>query len=356
MKIVRYKLLLAVAIVVIAATIALRGYMQSNSVSPLPLLSKLQASPSPSPTPMPFRDLTVPYLRERSYASKLTTLEPAYERSDYKAYLTSYDSDGLKINGLLTEPSGTMPPGGWPAIIFIHGYIPPTIYETQGQAYSAYVDYLARNGFVVFKIDLRGHDKSEGEASGAYYSSDYSIDALNAYAALQKASFVNPKSIGIWGHSMAGNVTLRALVAKRDIPAAVIWAGAVYSYADQLEFGINDNSYRPPTSSTPRTQRRRFLFDTYGQFNADSPFWKQVAPTNYVSDIKTAIELHHAVDDTVVNIGYSRGLMKVLDSTTVPHQLYEYSSGGHNISGANFSTAMQRTSTFFKQHLTGEAK
>lgn len=246
-----------------------------------------------------------------------------------------------------------MPAGGWPAIVFVHGYIPPSLYKTE-ERYVAHIHALAQSGFVVFKIDLRGHGASEGEATGAYQSSDYVIDTLNAYAALEHADFVNPKAIGLWGHSMAGNITMRAWAAKPTIPAVVIWAGAVYTYLDLAQFGLNDTSYRPPPTSaeqTRQTSRRREMLEKVGSPSATSVFWQEVAPTSYLNDLKGAIELHHAIDDSVVNIGYSRGLMKLLDATSVPHELFEYPSGGHNIDNVNFTIAMQRTIDFFKKYL-----
>jgi dipeptidyl aminopeptidase/acylaminoacyl peptidase len=311
----------------------------------------IQNEVQPSPSPVPFYDLTIPYLKSQTYQSQLGSLEKFSETSTYTSYLTYYTSDNLRINGLLTQPKGEPPAGGWPGIVFIHGYIAPTTYRTQGPQYTGYVDYLARNGFVVFKIDLRGHGSSEGEPGGAYYSSDYNIDALNAYAALQSTAFVNPQRIGLWGHSMAGNVVMRTVAAKPDIPAAVIWAGAVYSYEDFQKYGIRDNSYRPPGMSTQRQRRRDELFKAHGQFSKDSSFWRQVAPTNYLSEIKTALQVHHAVDDAVVNIGYSRDLNSLLDNTSITHELFEYRTGGHNLTGTSFNQAMQRTVEFFKNHL-----
>lgn len=305
----------------------------------------------PSPTPFPFIELTVPYLREREYKSALGPLETYSHAGSYTSYLTNYDSDGLKVNGLLTIPTGEKPEKGFPAIVFIHGYIPPTLYRTT-EKYSDYVDYLARNGFVVFKIDLRGHGDSEGTPGGGYFGSDYIVDALNAYAALQSADFVNPNAIGMWGHSMAGNILLRSQVAKPEIPAIVIWGGAVYSYEDRDKYGINDNSYRPPTTNNnPSRNRRQELMQKHGSPSASSPFWKQVIPTNYLSDIKGAIQLNHAVNDDVVNVGYSRDLTTLLDKTTVPHELWEYPTGGHNIDGASFVQAMEHTVEFFKKYL-----
>lgn len=307
-------------------------------------------APGISPTPFPFQAMTIPALRERSYNSSLGEREVVNENATYISYSTSYDSDGNKINAQLTVPKGDEPEGGFPAIIFIHGYIPPALYQTFSN-YSAYVDYLAANGFVVFKIDLRGHGDSEGEPSGAYYSEDYVVDARNAIAALEESGIVNPRRIGLWGHSMAGNVVMRTVASKQDIPAVVIWAGAVYSYEDWQKYGIEDNSYRPPETTSQRQSRRRELFDTYGEFSSQSEFWKQVAPTNYLDGLKTAIQLNHAIDDNVVDVGYSRDLAKILDEKNIKNDLNEYSSGGHNISGNSFNQAMQDTVEFFRENL-----
>jgi len=305
----------------------------------------------PTPTLMPFRELTVPYLREQTYKSYLASLEAVSSNANYTSYLTSYTSDNLKINALLTMPIGQRPTSGWPAIVFIHGYIPPATYQTLGPQYADYVDYLASNGFVVLKSDLRGHGESEGEFGGGYFGSDYVTDALNAYAALQNTDFVNPRGVGMWGHSMAGNILLRSMAVKKDIPAVVIWAGAVYSYEDLLKYSIDDNSYRPPSNDSERQRRRRELFEKYGSPSAQSQFWQQVAPTNYLHDIEGAIQIHHAVDDPVVNIGYSRDLAALLERASVPHELYEYQTGGHNLTDASFNTAMQRTVEFFQKYL-----
>jgi dipeptidyl aminopeptidase/acylaminoacyl peptidase len=303
-----------------------------------------------TPTPFPFQELTIPYLRARNYDSSITGMEKVSENNLYESYLASYTSDGLKINGQLTKPREEMPQGGWPAIVFVHGYIPPSQYQTFSN-YSSYVDYLAREGFVVFKIDLRGHADSEGEPGGAYYSSDYIIDVLSAYSALQESDFVNHKKIGLWGHSMAGNVVFRSLASKPGIPAVVIWAGAVYSYTDWDKYGIQDGSYQPPNDDSERARKRRLLLSTYGEFDPKSSFWKQVAPTNYLSEIKGAVQLNHAIDDNVVDIGYSRDLSSLLGQAGITHDLKEYQTGGHNLAGASFNQAMQNTVNFYKNHL-----
>ncbi len=308
---------------------------------------------APTLTSFFLQEITIPALRSRSYASKINELEKYQDKPNYTSYLTSYYSDGLKINGLLTIPKSeqdAVQVKKHPAVVFVHGYIAPTIYKTT-EKYVSYVDYLARNGFVVFKIDLRGHGNSEGEPGGAYYSSDYVIDVLNAYSALQNFELVDPEKIGLWGHSMAGNVTFRALVARQSIPALVIWAGAGYTYKDLSDYRINDQSYRPPSINTERARKRQEMRDAYGEFDPAHWFWKQLPATNYLEGVTGSLQLHHAENDNVVSIEYSRNLVEVLNGTNIAHELYEYPTGGHNIDGSSFNSAMSRTVSFFQEKL-----
>ena len=332
------KFLIVIALFVIGISFFIFQYNQKSSG--LNESSSKVMEKKVSPTPFPFQEMTIPYLKSRIYKSYLEEMTINSQNESYTSYLTSYESDGLKTYGQLTVPVGEKPKEGWPAIIFVHGYIPPKNYETFAN-YVSYVDFLARQGFVVFKIDLRGHGNSEGEPGGGYYSGDY----------MQNSDFVNPNKIGLWGHSMAGNVVSRVMAVRPEIPAVVIWAGAVYTYIDFLEYRIDDNSYQPPSADSQRNKKRDEMFNMYGRFDPKSSFWKQVPMTNYLDEIKGAISLNHAVDDTVVDIRYSRNLNNLLDKTSIPHELNEYPSGGHNFTGASFSSAMQKTVEFFMKYL-----
>lgn len=339
------------AILVCASLILALSLVRStafrNTGSPV---SRVAKESQIEPTPFPFQEMTIPYLRSREYESSLGELRRVTQNTDYTSYITDYDSDGLLIQAYITIPTGEKPRKGWPAVVFVHGYIPPQNYSTS-DSYSSYVDYLARNKYVVFKIDLRGHGTSHGEPMGAYYSSDYIIDTLNARAALQRSDLIDPQRIGLYGHSMAGNVVTRAMAARPDIPAVAVWAGAVYTYADFSEFSINDNSYRPPSDDSPGRRRRNEMLSMYGEFNAESFFWKLVPMTNFLKDMQGAIQLSHCVDDTVVSVDYSRNLSALLDKASIVHESIEYPNGGHNFTGKTFNVAMDRTIAFFDTYL-----
>ena len=324
-----------------------------------PLTKTVSPTSTIAPTPTEIKigsEITINYLQELEIAgSEIAFEEKLADRSNYHQHLVSYISEGNKIYGLLTIPFGEPPEGGFKAIVFNHGYIPPTAYRTT-ERYTAYVDYLARSGFVVFKIDYRGHGESEGEPSGAYFSPGYTIDSIAALKSLQMLDIIDPQGIGMWGHSMAGNLVLRAMLIEPDIKAGVIWAGAVYSYDDFAKYGINDNTYRPPATpesqETPdRRRRSREIFDTYGRPDTQVDYWKAVSLTENIEFLKNPLQLHHAQDDTVVNIGYSLDLAGVLQENGKEYEFYSYEGGGHNLISPYFDQAILRTVEFFRNNL-----
>jgi len=305
--------------------------------------------------------ISISYLRTQKFDSPAPLNETRLSNgSNYERYIASYKSEGYKINGLLTIPTIPMPEGGFPAIVFIHGYLPPTTYITT-EKYTAYVDYLAGNGFVVYKIDLRGHGSSEGLPTGAYFSSGYTIDIISALKSLQKHPSVNKERIGVWGHSMAGNASLRAMLVNSEFKAGVIWAGAVYSYEDFARYRISDSSYVPRAPSTQRpvvydknrevSERIKLLREDPTKLDFSDSFWSSISLTDNIGFLKTPIQLHHSASDSVVNVEYSRELVDVLKNNNSEYEYFEYDGGGHNIDAPYFETAMRRTVDFFNKYL-----
>jgi len=313
-------------------------------------------SESPTATEVVFdvgNDITIPYLRGLEITgSQITFEEELTPTFFYQQHLVSYISEGNKIYGLLTIPNSEMPESGFKAVVFNHGYIPPADYNTT-ERYVAYLDYLARNGFVVFKIDYRGHGESEGEPTGSYFSPAYTIDAIAALKSLQTLDWIDPQGIGMWGHSMAGNLVLRAMLIEPDIQAGVIWAGAVYSYDDLSAYGIVDNSYRPPATpeGTDRPRRSQEIYDAYGRPDSQTDYWKAVSLTENIGFLDHPIQIHHAQDDPVVSVRYSEDLAAVLLRNGKVYEFYIYEAGGHNLFSPYFDQAMLRTIQFFREEL-----
>jgi dipeptidyl aminopeptidase/acylaminoacyl peptidase len=293
--------------------------------------------------------LSIEYLSQGEYPGSDIVLERTLEPGvNYQRYIASYTSEGLKIYGLLTVPNGKPPEGGWPAIIFNHGYIAPSVYQTT-ERYVAYQDGFARNGYVSFKADYRGHADSEGQGSGGYGSSGYTIDVLNATSSIKKYPGVNPEKIGMWGHSMGGHITLRNMVISKDIKAGVIWAGVVASYPDLLT-NWRRNRPSPTVSPTGGRRWRQELTEAYGTPEENPEFWNSISATSYLSDISGPLQLHHGTSDSSVPHEFSEKLFGLLENMGKEAEFYSYEGDDHNIS-KGFSTAMNRSIEFFDKYL-----
>lgn len=277
--------------------------------------------------------LSIENLRNGDYPGSDLVIEQTLTPGiNYDRYIVSYKSEGLKIYALLTVPQGTAPAGGYPAIVFNHGFIPPLEYRTT-ERYLAYTDAFSRNGYILLRPDYRGHGESEGVARGGYGSNDYTIDVLNAMSSLKKYPGVNTEKIGMWGHSMGGFITLRSMVVRPDIKAGVIWAGVVASYPDLVY------SWRrgTPTSITPSpslTGPRRWrdaLQSEYGTPEKNPDFWNSISANSYLKDISGPIQLHHATGDESVPVEFSRKLEQQMKAAGKPVEYFEYQGDDHNL-------------------------
>jgi len=314
--------------------------------------------PTPTPATVPSQDpnpLQIAVMRQKSYPGSAITFEQTLAPgANYNQYIVSYRSDGYKIYALMTIPKGTKPATGWPVIIFNHGYIQPDQYVTT-ERYVAYVDAIARSGYIVFKSDYRGHGRSEGPTTGGGYGSPgYTDDVLNALASLKAYPDGDPKRIGMWGHSMGGSITLRAMVVSKDIRAGVIWAGAVAPYPDIFALGKAPYPARSPGETVPNDQRgwRQQLTARYGTPAQNPQFWASVSPNSYLADISGPLQLDHSTTDPEVSVAASRLLDQGLQALGKTVELYTYPGDDHNIS-ANFVTAMQRSIAFFDKYVKG---
>jgi alpha-beta hydrolase superfamily lysophospholipase len=117
---------------------------------------------------------------------------------------------GVHLSGTVFAPRDR---GRHPAMIFVHGSGP------EGRWASAYLaDYVARHGIVALIYDKRGVGKSGGDWRTATMS-DLVLDARAGINLLARRHDVDPRRIGVWGHSQGGE--LAPAIAARN--PAVAW-------------------------------------------------------------------------------------------------------------------------------------
>lgn len=337
---------------------------QSSTVEPTPTspLSPWSADPDP---------LQIEVMRQQTYPGSAIIFEETLEPgANYNQFVVSYQSDGFKNYALMTIPFGDKPDTGWPVIIFNHGYITPSEYRTT-ERYVAYVDAIAQHGYIVFKPDYRGHGNSEGSEviGGGYGTPGYTVDVLNALTSLKTYTDADPNRIGIWGHSMGGQITLRAMVVSKEIKAGVIWGGVVSPYPDIIarwDYTKNPGLFPGMVFSdlsNPQSSTENWLQDfsgwvkefskIYGESTQNPDFWATISPNTYLSDLSGPLQLHHSTTDEMVPVDWSAALAEELQLAGQPYEFYTYEGDNHNIS-ASFSVAMQRTIEFFDKYVKGQ--
>jgi dipeptidyl aminopeptidase/acylaminoacyl peptidase len=291
----------------------------------------------------PLPPLYIEALRNRKYpASEITIEQELNPGINYQQFIAWYLSDGFRIYGLLTIPDEAKPEEGYPTILFLHGYIPPDTYITTAD-YVATQDGLARSGFVTFKPDMRGHGRSEGEATGAHFSETYIIDSLNALSALLTYDKVDAERLGVWGHSNGGLIGLRMAVVTDQIRASVFWAGVVGSYVDMLETYYERIDFlqrlAPP------------VLEEYGLPSENPDYWLRIDPFGYLESVSAPVQFHHGNSDSSVPVELSISLYQALLANGKDAQLFQYEGMDHNFYGDAFDLAMSRTVEFFKSNL-----
>ncbi len=88
---------------------------------------------------------------------------------------------------------------------------------------------LARHGYGVLALDLRGHGESDGRSTSAGWKLDDDLDPVVEWLAARRE--VDAKRIALLGVSMGGEVALRVAARRSDVRATVA-EGAMGSFRD----------------------------------------------------------------------------------------------------------------------------
>jgi len=157
----------------------------------------------------------------------------------------------------------------------------------------------------------------------------------------------------MWGHSMGGQVTLRAMVISKDIKAGVIWAGTVASVVYEMTHPRNPATGPTPTPGafSARGGRAQMLAQ-YGTPDQNPAFWNSLSPNSYLADLSGPLQLHHGAADATVPPVYSDLLLAEVKAVGKPVELYTYPGDNHNISN-QFNTAMARSVAFMDKYVKG---
>jgi uncharacterized protein len=303
----------------------------STTVTPEPTAIPAAPTPSPSPSSTPSPTAQDPYAMEtlfsRTYPGGEIVPESVLQQNGaYTSYLISYPSDNLKIYGVMRIPVGN---GPFPVIVMNHGHYDPATYIS-GQGTDNMADILARNGYLTLASDYRGHGKSEGSPASAGNRTVYGIDTLNLIASIPSVPEADGSRIGMWGHSMGGEVSMVVSEVSKQIKASVVWA---------------------PTSGDA-TVNAKF----YSRFGApaetlDGATSAAQSPLYFVDHVSAPISLHQGDIDTQVDPQWAIRWRDRLQAAGKQVEFYWYPGQGHNFTELGWGVISPRTIEFYDSFL-----
>ncbi len=130
---------------------------------------------------------------------------------------------GITLAGTLTTPATG---SNFTAVILITGSGPQNRDEELlgHKPFLVIADYLTRKGIAVLRYDDRGTAQSTGDFKTAT-TVDFASDAESAIALLKTRKEINPRKIGLIGHSEGGIIAPMVAARSKDVGFIVMLAG-----------------------------------------------------------------------------------------------------------------------------------
>ena len=170
--------------------------------------------------------ITAPLVFKRTAeVSKLNRPQEPKQPYPYTQEEVSYrnQKDNIKLAGTLTLPRGG---GPYPAVLLITGSGSQDRNETIAghQPFLVLADHLTRNGIAVLRVDDRGIGGSE-LGSLSVTSENFAEDVLAGVNFLKQRKDIDPKMIGLIGHSEGGMIAEMVAARSNDVSFIVLLAG-----------------------------------------------------------------------------------------------------------------------------------
>ncbi len=341
------------------AALATEVAMLSQTTASLPLGTPTPATPSissiaPIPIPHPLADYTIEGLRARTYpGGTLRVRSVMTVTTVFTRYYIDYPSDGLTITGIMQVPQGD---GPFPVVILNHGYIPRDSYWSGADTWNA-AEYLNRRGYLTIAPDFRSW--GESDIDNSFFSTGQVMDVLNLIGSLPSVPDADFERVGMWGHSMGGGITTKAITIDPRIKAAVLYAPVSADDADVLARWGTGCKLGPSGQLADNCGGAEILVsdideslaEAYAQAVSNPELLYQTSPINYFDFVVAPVQIHIGTADTRTPPEWSATLREALRDAGKEVEYFTYPGQGHVLKGEHWQLFMERVADFFDCHL-----
>ncbi len=250
-------------------------------------------------------------------------------------YGTLKAADGQTLHYSIIKPAGFDANKRYPVFLFTYGG-PHSQRVTR--AWGNYFDqYMAQQGFVVFRLDNRGSGRRERQFTDVLYNNLGKHEVEDQVAGidwLAKQSFVDPKRVGVFGWSYGGFMTLRLLSAASSKIAMGV------SVAPVTDWALYDTHYTERyVGGTPK---------------GDPEAYKRSGVFAHLDGMKSHLLLIHGMADDNVLFSNTTLLIDELVKRNVQFDLMTYPGAKHGMSGrTNQRHVYGLIESYFKKQLGG---
>jgi len=250
-------------------------------------------------------------------------------------YGTLKAADGQTLHYSIIKPAGFDANKRYPVFLFTYGG-PHSQRVTR--AWGNYFDqYMAQQGFVVFRLDNRGSGRRERQFTDVLYNNLGKHEVEDQVAGidwLARQSFVDPKRVGVFGWSYGGFMTLRLLSAASDKIAMGV------SVAPVTDWALYDTHYTERyVGGTPK---------------GDPEAYKRSGVFAHLDGMKSHLLLIHGMADDNVLFSNTTLLIDELVKRNVQFDLMTYPGAKHGMSGrTNQRHVYGLIESYFKKQLGG---
>ncbi|AWL04073.1 alpha/beta fold hydrolase [Massilia oculi] len=244
-------------------------------------------------------------------------------------------ADGQTLHYSIIKPAGFDATKRYPVFLFTYGG-PHSQRVTR--AWGNYFDqYMAQQGFVVFRLDNRGSGRRERQFTDVLHNNLGKHEVEDQVAGidwLARQSFVDPKRVGVFGWSYGGFMTLRLLSAASDKIAMGV------SVAPVTDWALYDTHYTERyVGGTPK---------------GDPEAYKRSGVFAHLDGMKSHLLLIHGMADDNVLFSNTTLLIDELVKRNVQFDLMTYPGAKHGMSGrTNQRHVYGLIESYFKKQLGG---
>ncbi|AFJ63227.1 acylaminoacyl-peptidase [Bacillus velezensis YAU B9601-Y2] len=221
-----------------------------------------------------------------------------------RLFAVCYESEGLKVKGLLAEPAE---PGTYDGFLYLRGGI-----KNVGMVRPGRIVQFASQGFVVFAPYYRGNQGGEGNED---FAGEDREDAFSAFRLLREHPNVREGRVHIFGFSRGGIMgLLTAIEMGHQAASLVSWGGVsdmVLTYEERKDM---------------RRMMKRVIGGTPKKV-PDEYRWR--SPFEKADRIQAPVLLIHGENDENVSIEHARMIEDKLKEAGKPVETWYYSGFTH---------------------------